>query len=55
VEGEYSPEWLLYVKEKLEACLQNKERVRLPNTTHGLEYENPEAFNKTVLQFLGKH
>jgi len=55
VEGEKSPGWLIYLQDKLEACLQNKERVRLPNTTHGLEYENPEAFNKAVLQFLEKH
>jgi len=55
VEGEKSPGWMIYLQEKLEACLQNKERVRLSNTSHGLNYENPEAFNKSVLQFLEKH
>lgn len=53
--GGESPRFVTYLQDKLEACLQNKDRVTLSNTNHGLHYENPEAFNKAVLQFIGKN
>ena len=40
---------------KMEPCLSNKEKAILPNTTHGLEIENPSEFNKIVLGFIDKH
>ncbi|MDG3583888.1 alpha/beta fold hydrolase [Galbibacter pacificus] len=55
VGGGESPGWVGYIMDKLEACIENKNRVILPNTTHGLEYQNPEAFNRAVLQFIGEH
>ena len=39
----------------LNRCLSNKEIAILPNTSHGLEYENPAEFNKIVLGFIDKH
>lgn len=53
--GENSPEFVSYMQNKLEPCLQTKERVTLSNTSHGLHYESPDAFNKAVLQFMRKH
>jgi pimeloyl-ACP methyl ester carboxylesterase len=40
--------------EELNRCLSNREVATLTNTTHGLEYENPAEFNKTVLGFIDK-
>ena len=43
------------INEELSKCLTNKEKVILPNATHGLEMENPVDFNKIVLAFIDKH
>ena len=43
------------VNEELNKCLTNREKVILPNATHGLELENPVDFNKIVLTFIDKH
>ena len=40
---------------KMEPCLSNKEKAILPNTTHGLQMENPSEFNKVVLGFIDRH
>lgn len=53
--GENSPKFVSYMQDKLEPCLQNKERVTLSNTSHGLHFENPAEFNKAVLGFMNKH
>ncbi|GAO45363.1 alpha/beta fold hydrolase [Flavihumibacter petaseus] len=55
VTGEKSPHFFIAITDELERCLANRERVSLPNTSHGLEYENPAAFNKAVLTFIDKH
>ena len=34
---------------ELDHCLSSKEMAILPNYSHGLEYDNPLEFNKTVL------
>ena len=43
------------INEELNKCLVNREKVILPNATHGLEVENPGDFNKIVLAFIDKH
>jgi pimeloyl-ACP methyl ester carboxylesterase len=53
--GGKSPAFLPLIMNKMEPCLSNKERTTLPNTSHGLEYENPSEFNKVVLRFIDKH
>ena len=40
---------------KMEPCLSNKEKATLPNSSHGLEMENPSEFNKVVLEFIDRH
>ncbi len=53
--GELSPKMFTQIQDILEQCLANKERAMIPAASHGLEYENPEAFNEAVLTFIAKH
>jgi pimeloyl-ACP methyl ester carboxylesterase len=55
VTGDKSPLLFSSIIKELDRCLSNKEKATLPNTTHGLEYENPSEFNKVVLGFIDKH
>lgn len=50
-----SPLFLHSITKELNRCLRNKENAVLLNTSHGLGYENPAAFNKVVLSFIDKH
>jgi predicted alpha/beta superfamily hydrolase len=52
--GEFSPRQFTQTQDMLEQCMLNKERAMIPKASHGLEMENPEAFNETVLAFLEK-
>jgi len=55
LDGELSPKMFTLVQNILEQCLPNKERATIPAASHGLEYENPQAFNERVLTFLAQH
>ena len=55
LQGDRSPLFFSKIIDELDRCLSNKERVTLPNASHGLEYENPVEFNKIVLGFIDKH
>ena len=55
LQGDRSPLFFSKIIDELDRCLSNKERVTLPNASHGLEYENPAEFNKIVLGFIDKH
>jgi len=55
LQGDRSPLFFIKIIDELDRCLSNKERVTLPNASHGLEYENPAEFNKIVLGFIDKH
>ncbi len=55
LDGELSPKMLTLVQDILEECLPNKERATILAASHGLEYENPQAFNERVLAFLAQH
>lgn len=54
VSGANTPRWLSHLTDRLAAVLPNDERVVLSNTSHGLEFTNPGAFNKAVLGFIDK-
>jgi pimeloyl-ACP methyl ester carboxylesterase len=54
LKGDKSPAIFSLIIDELNRCLSNKETATLKNTTHGLEYENPAEFNKTVLGFIDK-
>lgn len=53
--GDKSPSFLSLIISKMEPCLSNKEKATLPDTSHGLAYENPSEFNRVVLRFIDKH
>ena len=55
IKGDASPEILTVIIDELDSCIANNELVTLPNSSHGLEYENPKEFNRMVLDFLNKH
>ena len=55
LKGDKSPVVFSITINELNRCLSNKEIAILPNTSHGLEYENPVEFNKAVLGFIAKH
>lgn len=40
---------------ELERLLPNAERVEIPEASHLMHEENPDAFNKVVLSFLGRY
>lgn len=53
--GELSPEIFVRTQDILEQCLPNDERATIPAASHGLEMDNPAAFNEMVLGFLATH
>ena len=52
---ELSPKMFHLINDMLEHCLPSAERAIIPAASHGLEFENPQAFNETVLAFIAKH
>jgi pimeloyl-ACP methyl ester carboxylesterase len=54
LKGDKSPVIFSLIIDELNRCLSNREIATLRNTTHGLEFENPAEFNKTVLGFIDK-
>jgi len=55
LQGDRTPLLFTSIISVLDSCLTNKEIKVLPNASHGLEFENPSEFNKTVLGFIDKH
>lgn len=55
IHGELSPKIFVLTNDVLEECMPNVERALLPSSSHGLEMENPDAFNEIVLGFLTQH
>ena len=55
IKGDRSPTLFGEIADVLAKCIEGSELVVLPNASHGLEYENPEGFNRIVLDFIDKH
>jgi non-heme chloroperoxidase len=55
LDGELSPKMFHVINDMLERCLPSVERAMIPKASHGLELENPQAFNETVLAFIARH
>ncbi|SDL81005.1 alpha/beta fold hydrolase [Kriegella aquimaris] len=55
IKGEHSPKSLRLTSDELHKCIQNSELKELPNASHGLQHQNPEGFNKIVLEFIKSH
>jgi pimeloyl-ACP methyl ester carboxylesterase len=52
--GENSPRFVSYIQDKLELCLQNKERVTLSNTSHGLHYSHSNLGQRILLRRISR-
>ncbi len=55
VEGESTHRDLVAPSRALRACLPAAESTVVPRSTHNMQLDNPYAFNRVVLEFLGKH
>ncbi|WP_373518947.1 alpha/beta fold hydrolase [Pricia sp.] len=55
IKGELSPKIFRLASDQLHKCIQNSTLEELPNASHGLQHQNPEGFNKIVLEFIEKH
>jgi esterase len=53
--GEKSPARYGQILIVIEPCLKERERVTIPNASHGMHRMNPAVFNSSVAQFLSKH
>ena len=54
LKGGKSVRMLQLVVEELERCLPNKELITLSDSTHEMPSDDPEAFNRVVMDFLDK-
>ncbi len=55
IKGDRSPKILTVIIDELDSCLENNVLATLPNSSHGLEFQNPIEFNKIVLDFINNH
>ena len=55
LDGELSLKLFHFINDMLEHCLPSAERATIPAASHGVHFENPQAFNETVLAFIAKH
>lgn len=53
--GDKSRRLFQLIIDELERCLPNSETVRVPETTHELSSDNPDAYNEIVLKYLARH
>jgi len=53
--GENSPMYFREIIKELEILLPNSEKVLIENSSHGLYFENPEACDKVILEFLERN
>jgi pimeloyl-ACP methyl ester carboxylesterase len=52
VKGAKSPDFLRAILDQLHACVPSSSEIEIPNASHGVQFENPQAFNDALLQFL---
>jgi pimeloyl-ACP methyl ester carboxylesterase len=43
------------IVDEFQRCLPHSATVSVPETTHAVSSDNPEAFNRIVLEFLAKY
>ncbi len=53
--GERSPKFFHLITDQLAGCLPNRERIVVAGSSHTVPSESPEAWNRDVLAFLGRH
>lgn len=54
VTGEHSPGILHRIIDRLEELMPCTERIDIPDASHGMIEDNPEAFNDAVMDFLNR-
>lgn len=52
VKGAKSPDFLHAILDQLHTCVPSSSEIEIPNASHGVQFENPQAFNDALLQFL---
>lgn len=53
--GERSPKFFHLITDQLANCLPNRERIVVAGSSHTVPSESPEAWDRDVLAFLGRH
>ena len=53
--GDQTLRGLKIVLDELSKCFPQAERATVAGSAHGVQFENPKAFNEAVLKFLAKH
>ncbi|MCI0706725.1 MAG: alpha/beta hydrolase [Ignavibacteriae bacterium] len=53
--GDRSPGFFTGITDRLLQILPNAHKVTIPNSSHSIHRDNPEQYNKQVLEFLAKH
>lgn len=53
--GDRSLRMFQLIVDELQRCLANGESMRVPETTHEVSSDNPEAYNEMVLDFLARN
>lgn len=52
--GKKSLKMFQLIVDVLHRCLPNSEHAQVPNSTHEMPADNPEMYNKIILEFLAK-
>jgi pimeloyl-ACP methyl ester carboxylesterase len=55
IRGEHTPVFFARTNEAVSRCITGSQKQVIPNASHVMSAQNPEAFNKAVLSFLEKH
>lgn len=55
VYGDRSPGFFRSISDRLMSILPSAQRVTIPNASHSMHRDNPDAYNKIVLEFLRKY
>ncbi len=53
--GDISPTYLIEISNELHRLLPQSEMVRFKNMNHGLYFEQPEAVDQAIMEFLGRN
>jgi non-heme chloroperoxidase len=54
VMGTNSPSFFRAILDQLRVCVQSSTETEIPAASHGVQYENPEAFNDALLKFVAQ-
>jgi pimeloyl-ACP methyl ester carboxylesterase len=55
LKGESSPIYFRMIADKMNTCFFNSNIQTIPGATHGKHLQNPDHYNRTVINFLLKH